>query len=61
VSQTAGRGPIEYPALTSARRNPYAVQGQPNLGLDALAQTNVDPTQYMAPMELYDTIWGGML
>lgn len=31
----------------------------PNVNLDSLAQLNADPAQYMAPMDLYDTIWGG--
>lgn len=39
--------------------NPYNPQVQPNMGLDNLGQMNSDPSQYMAPMELYDTIWGG--
>ena len=29
------------------------------MGLDNFGQMNADPTQYMAPMDLYDTIWGG--
>ncbi|KAI6783971.1 putative thiamine repressible regulatory protein [Emericellopsis cladophorae] len=38
--------------------NPYAPQVPPSLHMDALSPINADPTQYMAPMDLYDTIWG---
>lgn len=31
-----------------------------NLNLDSMNAMNVDPTQYMAPMDLYESIWGGM-
>lgn len=47
---------------TAWARNPYAaaLQGQPGLNLDGLGQLpGADPSQYMAPMDLYDTIWGG--
>jgi hypothetical protein len=40
-------------------RNPYATTLPPNISLEEMAAVSVDPTQYMAPMELYDTIWGG--
>lgn len=41
-------------------RNPYAAALQSGLSLDGLGQLpGTDPTQYMAPMDLYDTIWGG--
>ena len=43
-------------------RNIYSPQQvQNNLTLDAISNVNVDPNQYMAPMDLYDTIWGGKL
>lgn len=33
---------------------------QPAMGMDgALANLGVDQAQYMAPMDLYDSIWGG--
>ncbi|KAF4444403.1 hypothetical protein F53441_11127 [Fusarium austroafricanum] len=38
---------------------PYAQQMQNgNLNLDSMNAMNVDPTQYMAPMDLYESIWG---
>ncbi|KAF5663514.1 regulatory protein [Fusarium heterosporum] len=39
---------------------PYAQQMQANgaLNLDNMNAMNVDPTQYMAPMDLYESIWG---
>lgn len=30
-----------------------------NLQLDNMGAISVDPTQYMAPMDLYESIWGG--
>lgn len=42
-------------------RIPYGQQMQPNsLQLDNMGAITVDPTQYMAPMDLYESIWGGM-
>lgn len=44
-------------------RTPYGGSGaglQPGLSIDGLGQLpGGDPAQYMAPMDLYDTIWGG--
>ncbi|KAJ3525560.1 hypothetical protein NM208_g11587 [Fusarium decemcellulare] len=42
---------------------PYGqqVQANNNLNLDSMGPMNVDPTQYMAPMDLYESIWGGMV
>ncbi|KAI5465317.1 fungal-specific transcription factor domain-containing protein [Mariannaea sp. PMI_226] len=38
---------------------PYGQQMQPNnLQLDSMGAISVDPTQYMAPMDLYESIWG---
>lgn len=38
---------------------PYGQQMQPNsLQLDNMGAITVDPTQYMAPMDLYESIWG---
>ncbi|KAF7551189.1 hypothetical protein G7Z17_g5198 [Cylindrodendrum hubeiense] len=40
---------------------PYNPQMQTNsLQLDNMGAITVDPTQYMAPMDLYESIWGGM-
>ncbi|KAM0427591.1 hypothetical protein ACHAPT_007552 [Fusarium lateritium] len=36
------------------------VQANNNMNLDSMGTMNVDPTQYMAPMDLYESIWGGM-
>src|SRR4029434_1698255 len=40
---------------------PYSqqVQANNNINLDSMGTMNVDPTQYMAPMDLYESIWGG--
>lgn len=38
-------------------RSPYSAPMQPNMPMDNLSQPN--NMQYMAPMDLYDTIWGG--
>jgi hypothetical protein len=35
-------------------------QANANLNIDSMNAMNVDPTQYMAPMDLYESIWGGM-
>lgn len=41
-------------------RNPYAAALPPGLNLEGLGQLpGADPSQYMAPMDMYDTIWGG--
>lgn len=40
-------------------RNPYAGGLPATLSMEEMATVGVDQTQYMAPMELYDTIWGG--
>ncbi|UPK89930.1 hypothetical protein LCI18_000865 [Fusarium solani-melongenae] len=39
---------------------PYSqqVQANNNINLDSMGTMNVDPTQYMAPMDLYESIWG---
>ncbi|KAF7559147.1 hypothetical protein G7046_g5005 [Stylonectria norvegica] len=38
---------------------PYGQQMQANsLNLENMGSMNVDPTQYMAPMDLYESIWG---
>ncbi|CAM1505133.1 Fc.00g107700.m01.CDS01 [Cosmosporella sp. VM-42] len=38
---------------------PYGQQMQANsLNLESMGTMNVDPTQYMAPMDLYESIWG---
>ena len=34
-------------------------QANANLNIDSMNAMNVDPTQYMAPMDLYESIWGG--
>jgi hypothetical protein len=41
---------------------PYSqqMQANANLNIDSMNAMNVDPTQYMAPMDLYESIWGGM-
>ncbi|KPM38207.1 hypothetical protein AK830_g8375 [Neonectria ditissima] len=40
---------------------PYGQQMHTNnLQLDNMGAITVDPTQYMAPMDLYESIWGGM-
>jgi hypothetical protein len=36
------------------------MQANGTLNLDNMNAMNVDPTQYMAPMDLYESIWGGM-
>lgn len=36
------------------------MQANANLNMDTMNAMNVDPTQYMAPMDLYESIWGGM-
>lgn len=42
-------------------RMPYGQQMQGNhLNLENMNALS-DPTQYMAPMDLYESIWGGML
>jgi hypothetical protein len=43
-------------------RLPYSqqIQANANLNIDSMNAMNVDPTQYMAPMDLYESIWGGM-
>jgi hypothetical protein len=33
-------------------------QANANLNIDSMNAMNVDPTQYMAPMDLYESIWG---
>lgn len=35
------------------------MQANGTLNLDNMNAMNVDPTQYMAPMDLYESIWGG--
>uniref|UniRef100_A0A8H7TRS8 Zn(2)-C6 fungal-type domain-containing protein n=1 Tax=Bionectria ochroleuca TaxID=29856 RepID=A0A8H7TRS8_BIOOC len=45
-------------SLQEFNGNPYATTLPPNISLEEMAAVSVDPTQYMAPMELYDTIWG---
>ncbi|KAL6925322.1 hypothetical protein ACHAPO_008990 [Fusarium lateritium] len=39
---------------------PYSqqMQANANLNMDSMNAMNVDPTQYMAPMDLYESIWG---
>lgn len=51
--------PVRASLITTLCRNPYASVLQQGLSLDGLAQLNSDAAQYMAPMDLYDTIWGG--
>lgn len=47
--------------LTARPRMTFPQQpNAPGLAMDNLAGMNVDPSQYMAPMDLYESIWGGM-
>ena len=53
--------PLTMTCSKSRYRIPYGQQMQANsLNLDNMGTMNVDPTQYMAPMDLYESIWGGM-
>ncbi|KAI9166524.1 putative transcriptional regulatory protein [Paramyrothecium foliicola] len=45
--------------VLNGSRIPYAQQLQPNVGVGMdMANMNIDPAQYMAPMDLFDSIWG---
>jgi hypothetical protein len=55
-------GSDSYPGFSPAPpmngRMPYGQQQlPPNVGMD-MANMNADPAQYMAPMDLFDSIWG---
>ncbi|KAM0292402.1 hypothetical protein ACHAPQ_003196 [Fusarium lateritium] len=52
--QNGGASIQDFPA------HPYLQQMQANgtLNLDNMNAMNVDPTQYMAPLDLYESIWG---
>jgi hypothetical protein len=46
--------------LTMHSRIPYAQQMHPpHAGMDGVPSLGVDPTQYMAPMDLFQSIWVG--
>jgi hypothetical protein len=46
--------------LTNRHRMSFSQQADnPNMAIENLPSLNVDPTQYMAPMDLYESIWGG--
>lgn len=46
------------PATMTATRLPYGQQLPPNVGME-MPNMGIDPAQYMAPMDLFDSIWGG--
>ncbi|KAF5965754.1 hypothetical protein FCOIX_12832 [Fusarium coicis] len=50
--QNGGASIQDFPGLA------YGQMPNGNLNLDSMNAMNVDPTQYMAPMDLYESIWG---
>ncbi|WKT42387.1 hypothetical protein QSH57_007223 [Fusarium oxysporum f. sp. vasinfectum] len=51
--QNGGASIQDFPGLAYGQQMPNG-----NLNLDSMNAMNVDPTQYMAPMDLYESIWG---
>ncbi|KAG4260791.1 hypothetical protein FPRO06_02103 [Fusarium proliferatum] len=51
--QNGGASIQDFPGLAYGQQMPNG-----NLNLDSINAMNVDPTQYMAPMDLYESIWG---
>ncbi|KAF5533636.1 hypothetical protein FMEXI_11712 [Fusarium mexicanum] len=51
--QNGGSSIQDFPGLAYGQQMPNG-----NLNLDSMNAMNVDPTQYMAPMDLYESIWG---
>ncbi|KAF5571174.1 hypothetical protein FPHYL_690 [Fusarium phyllophilum] len=50
--QNGGASIQDFPGLA------YGQMPNGSLNLDSMNAMNVDPTQYMAPMDLYESIWG---
>ncbi|KAF5709755.1 hypothetical protein FMUND_9864 [Fusarium mundagurra] len=50
--QNGGASIQDFPGLA------YGQMPNGTLNLDSMNAMNVDPTQYMAPMDLYESIWG---
>ncbi|KAF5718769.1 regulatory protein [Fusarium globosum] len=51
--QNGGASIQDFPGLAYGQQMPNG-----SLNLDSMNAMNVDPTQYMAPMDLYESIWG---
>ncbi|KAF4480075.1 hypothetical protein FAGAP_12196 [Fusarium agapanthi] len=51
--QNGGASIQDFPGLAYGQQMPNG-----NLNLDSMNAMNVDPTQYMAPLDLYESIWG---